>query len=304
MIDALDTFALLRPYWLLSVPLVVALAWWSHRRRGELGDWSRAIDAHLMQAMDRLGRIERSGRRGAGLAAFLAAGTVGVALTGPAVQIGEGQSFRNLDGVVFVMDVSPSMTRDPRWHEVVTLARAGLSVLATRPAALIVFAGDSYEAATLTTDHRPLGQTIALLTGDTVPDRGSRPALGLRDAAILLSRADILAGDVVLFSDGAGLDDAALAAARDLKAEGARLIVAHLESEHGDASGIERLIRSASAERVAATDIDRFMDLLGDSDGARFREQDFGLAIWTDYGRFLLCLALVPLAGLFRRRSR
>ena len=65
-------------------------------------------------------------RRGSGgsaptasvFAPVLAAGLICLGVMGPAVNRGEGESFRNLDGVIYVMDISRSMTEDEIWQVV------------------------------------------------------------------------------------------------------------------------------------------------------------------------------------------
>lgn len=308
MIALTEDMALLRPLWLAALPVILALALLVRRRHAELGEWSRRIDPHLMAAMEGLGRVGRARGSGASLAPVLAAGLVCLGLMGPAVKRGEGESFRNLDGVIYVMDISRSMTEDKTWQDVVTLARSGLNVLGSRPAALIVYGGDSYEAAALTTDHLQLGQTISLLAADTMPDAGSRPELALRQAAFMLARSDILAGDVVLFSDGQGFGPEAVAAARSIEDQGARLIAVQVPTTvAGDArlgaGGQSAIVDAGLATGLALDDLDPLTALLSEDAGKRLDRQEFGLAFWTDQGRLLLIPALIALVGLFRREA-
>ncbi|MDK3075315.1 VWA domain-containing protein [Sedimentitalea sp. JM2-8] len=308
MIVLADDIALLRPFWLASLPLILVLAVLVRRRYAQLGEWSRRIDPHLMAAMERLGRVGRAGGAGATLAPFLAAGLICLGLLGPAVKRGDGASFRNLDGVIYVMDISRSMTEDETWQDVVTLARSGLNVLGSRPAALIVYGGDSYEAAALTTDHLQLGQTMSLLEAGTMPDAGSRPALALRQAASVLARSDILAADVVLFSDGAGFGPEAVAAGRSIADRGARLIVVQVPTTvsgdiRPDAGAWSALANAGPATFLRLEDFERLTALLAEDAGKRLDRQEFGLAFWTDHGRLLLIPALLALIGLFRREA-
>ena len=49
---------LLRPEWLLALPLLALAGWLLHRQRGGLGGWDRVADPRLLQAMTALGRVE------------------------------------------------------------------------------------------------------------------------------------------------------------------------------------------------------------------------------------------------------
>lgn len=306
--SALADIAFLRPLWALAVPAIVALAVLSSRRAARIGDWSRRIDPHLMRAMAALGRVDRGAGRWGGLAPFVVAGLAALALTGPALERGDGRTFRNLDGVVFAIDVSGSMTRDARWPAAVAMARAGLSALGTKPAGLIVYGGDAYDASALTTDHLQLGQTISLLDEETAPDRGARPALALRRAAAALERAAVLAGDVVLVTDGGGFGPEALVEAEAIARMGGRLSVVRAETTVADQAPPPRAAFEALA-RVgggAVYDLDQaeaLMATLAGTADRRLEAQEFRLLFWTDYGRWLLLLALIPAATFFRRET-
>lgn len=307
----LEEWTLLRPWWLLALPAIAAAAMMATRRAAPLGDWRRRIDPALMQAMTALGRVEGAGGRAATLAPFIAAGLIALALSGPAQQRADGRVFRNLDGVVFVVDVSASLAADPAWPQAVVAAQTGLAALGTEPAALIVFAGDSYVATPLTTERREIAETITLLDARTVPDKGSRPGPALARAASMLARASVLAGEVVLITDGGGLGPGdladALAPARAVAAGGGRLSVVHVATA-GDVAppaAPEALAALAAAGGGAVFDARRDLGRLGATlrEGAdsRLAAETFRLLFWTDHGRWLLIVALLPLGALFRR---
>lgn len=304
----LGDISLLRPFWLLALPLIIGFAIWSMRRRAALGDWGAHIEPHLMEAMRALGKVDTAGASRLRHLPFWVAGGIALALTGPAFERGDGQTFRNLDGVIFVVDVSPSMTRDALWPRALTSIQAGLSTLGTKPAALIVFAGDSYLASALTLDHLQLSQTAALLDDKTVPDRGSRPGLALAQAAELLRGAQILAGDVVLLSDGDGFGPDAMRAAADIRAAGGRLSVVQIATTVSAQSLVPTAQFEALAEQGggAVYGVDQLEQLrmtLAETADKRLGRQDFQLLFWRDYGRYLLLLALIPAAALFRREQ-
>ncbi|WP_135502930.1 VWA domain-containing protein [Roseovarius aestuariivivens] len=289
---------LLRPMWLLVVPLLLGAAWWLLGRRGGIGDWDRVIDPELLAAMAALGRIDRTPSRRPILAALAIALLCVLALSGPAVEKRDTVSYRNLDGVLFVVDTSPSVTDHKRWPQMLTMGRFGFAGLGTRPGGLIVFSGDAYVATDMTADHAQLGQTFSLIDVGTVPDPGSRPERALDLAAQLLEDAKVIAGDVVLFSDGAGLGATSLKAAERIAAQEARLSVVAL-----DTATPEMAVHAALADGRVFTleDTDAFAAYLGEDARTRLERQEFPLLFWRDMGRYALLLTLVPLAFLFRR---
>lgn len=292
---------LLRPWWLLALPGLAVVAWLLWQRRGSLGDWTRAADPALLQVMARLGHVDRVAEGNRFLLLLVAAaGLILLGLAGPAVERRDTLSFRNLDGVIFVVDVSKSVTEDPGWEQMLLTGRFGLSALGTRPGAIVVYAGDAYMASDLTMDHLQLGQTFSLIGPDTVPDWGSRPERALALAAERLSAARVLSGDVLLFTDGAGLGPASLTEVGRIAALGARVSLVGL---HGTTPEMETHARLGHGRAFAATEVDALGRFLSQDARTRLERQDFPLIFWRDLGRWLLLAAMLPVALLFRRRA-
>ncbi|AEI95697.1 vWA domain-containing protein [Roseobacter litoralis] len=290
---------LLRPWWLLGLPVLIAVGWWMYTRRGGLGDWQKATDPALMRAMMALDRVDNSASRAPLLAMLSAVGVTLLALSGPAVERREALSFRNLDGVLFVVDTSASVTENARWPQMLTMGRFGIAALGTRPGGLIVFGGDAYVATDMTLDHVQLGQTLSLLDAQTVPDPGSRPERGLSIALDILREAEVIAGDVILFTDGEGLGPETLQVAAQISDAGARLSLVSLDAP---APAFETHAAAGSGMVFTLADTDVFSQWLAETARTRLEAQDFPLLFWKDMGRYLLALALFPLLLLFRRQ--
>lgn len=296
----------LRPLWVLALPVLGAALIWRYRQVGRPGDWQAQIQPHLLSAMSAMGRVELGRSKLSAAYPFLIAIIVVVALMGPALQKRGAETFRNLDGVVFVVDVSGSMVQDAAWPKFVNMARAGLSVLGSKPAALIVYAGDAYLASPLTTDHQQLGQTISLLDAQTVPDRGNRPVLALEQAADVLMHADILAGDVVFFTDGESLGPEAFNAVARITSLGGRLSVVAAQTTvsaptQDNTAQLDALAEVGDGRVYAVDDLRQIMADLEDGSDARLKEQALRLLFLMDYGRYLLFFALFPALMFFRR---
>ncbi|WP_282062269.1 vWA domain-containing protein [Roseobacter litoralis] len=290
---------LLRPWWLLGLPVLIAVGWWMYTRRGGLGDWQKATDPALMRAMMAVDRVDNSASRAPLLAMLSAVGVTLLALSGPAVERREALSFRNLDGVLFVVDTSASVTENARWPQMLTMGRFGIAALGTRPGGLIVFGGDAYVATDMTLDHVQLGQTLSLLDAQTVPDPGSRPERGLSIALDILREAEVIAGDVILFTDGEGLGPETLQVAAQISDAGARLSLVSLDAP---APAFETHAAAGSGMVFTLADTDVFSQWLAETARTRLEAQDFPLLFWKDMGRYLLALALFPLLLLFRRQ--
>lgn len=300
-------YDLLRPFWGLAIPPVAVLGFFLARRGGALGAWNRAVDAPLMAALDRLGKVSRGARDTRWLAPLIAA-CIALALTGPARERDDGVAFRNLDGVVIAIDLSPSMVRGGRFADAITTARLVAQSVGSRQVGLIVYAGDAYRASAFTTDAAALGQTIAFLDGDTMPDAGSHPERAIARAGRMIEAAEILLGDVVLITDGGGIGAAALAQARSLAEAGVPVSTIYVPARAPGAPAPDRAAVVALAEAgggASGSLLDPFPVTRALEQGMerRLRAMDGAVRMQRDYGRFLLLLAVLPTLALFRRRA-
>ncbi|MGB0661642.1 MAG: vWA domain-containing protein [Mangrovicoccus sp.] len=289
---------LLRPLFLLAVPLLGAFIWYWLRRQGMAGAWQKAASPEILQALSALGWVSAQGGRVTIWLSSSVAVAILLALAGPAIERRDTLSFRNLDGAILVLDVSPSVTESPRWPQMQTMARVAMGSLGNRPAGAVVFAGDAYLASGLTMDHRELGQTLSLLDAQTVPDPGSRPARGLALALQMVAQSELLSGDVLLLSDGAGIGPESLALVEDLRQRNLRLSVIALETPGPEMTALAQL---GGGRVFTLEETDALATWLSDMSRSQMVRQSFPLLYWRDLGRWGLALALLPLLMLFRR---
>ncbi|MEO0624625.1 MAG: vWA domain-containing protein [Pseudomonadota bacterium] len=293
----------LRPWWLLLIPLGVLIGVLLTRRAGRLGAWEGAIDPILLTTLRGLGRVLPGQRaRSWLLPAVIAA--LGVALAGPATERRAGNSYRNLDAVVLVIDLSPSVTESGRLFDALTAARLVAEAAGTRQIAAVLYAGEAYVAAPLTTDARELAGTLALLDAETMPVAGTRPEAGLALARRMLEDARILASDVVLIGDGGALGGAALAEAAALVSAGARVSTIAVPGNPNGAAALGALARAGQG--VAGTLDDPFpvVRQLETRLATRLAETGYAVLVLDDLGRYLLVLALLPAFLLLPKGGR
>ena len=306
---ALGAFALLRPWWLLALPLAGVLALLARGKNAGMGDWQRAVDPHLLAALRQRGAAA-AGSGGTLWAAIAAIIVVGVALSGPALRQSAGSGLRNLDATLIVMDLSNDATSGLQLRRAQSAAQLLLKRAGARQLGLILFAGDAYLAAPLTDDAAATQALLFALDGQTVPDPGNRPARALALARTVLREADIIAGDVVLMSSGAGLDAAAASEAAGLKSDGHALHALYLR--HDEATEIPDSIRRSGMAALAAAgggisaDVAGPEAVLAEISGRALQHvgaERLGIPGWLDLGRWLLPAALMPLLLLFRKAA-
>lgn len=300
MIEALG-YLWLRPWWVLLVPLALALGAVVARRAWRLGAWERAVDVDLLDAMRRMGRVV-PGRAGRNWWSALVLGLIGLALAGPADERHDTASYRNLDAVVLVLDLSPSVTASERMFDVLTAARLVADAAGTRQTAAIVYSGEAYVAAPLSTDARALSGTLALLDAETMPVKGTRPATGLALARQVLSDADIIAADVVLITDGGALGPDALALAAVLDQTGAPVSAITVPGDAAGGAALTALVQTGGGAIGTLNDPYPVTDRLSSRAVIRLAQTGFATLVVQDLGRYLLLLALVPAFLLLPRR--
>lgn len=307
---AMAAFALLRPWWLVALPVVAVLALRAAWRSAPLGDWAKAVDPALMALLARRGAI-LGGRRQANLVAAIVAGLVALALTGPAVERPDAATFRNLDATVVVMDLSRSVTEGGAFKDARQIAQAVAEAAGTRSVAVVVYAGDAYLAVPPTTDRDALGATLFALDADTVPDRGTHPERGLALARRTLEEAGIVAGEVVLITDGDGIGEAAAREAGALRARGWNLngifVPATKALPSGapkaDPTALDRLAGLGGGIVADVGSAQAVLDRIGASTAQHLAAGGYSVLAFSEVGRWLIVLALVPALLLFRRSA-
>lgn len=295
MIEALGFFWL-RPWWLAALPVAALLGIVAVERARGLGDWMRAIDQSVLAEMRRLGLVAGGRPIAAWLPALLLA-LLSIALAGPAEERRDLPTFRNLDGVVVVLDVSESVGDGGRFADMLTTARLVAASAGSRQIALIVYAGEAYVASAFTTDARALGATVSLIEPDLSPVPGSRPGAALALARSVLADAHILASDVVLLSDGEGIGQGTQAEARSLRRQGAALSAVFVPSSATGGDGraaLAALARQGGGQAGDLADPSPVIEILGHNARARLAEAGYPTISFSDRGRYLLLFALVP----------
>ncbi len=319
---------LLRPEWLIALPVVLATAVLFARRRLGPGSWERVIDPQLAPYV--LSGAQKSGvdQRWVLLGVV---GTLGVlALAGPAWERIEQPVFRSEQALVVALDLSRSM--DAQDVSPSRLLRARLKILdileqrASGQTALVVYSANAFTVTPLTTDTDTVAALVNSLGTDIMPSRGSYPVAAINKGRALLEQAGVAYGEVLLITDG-GSSPAAERVARDLKSAGYTVSVLGVGTTHGapiprvtggfvtDRSGqiaVPRLeetslraLAAAGGGRFATLSADnRDLDVLlsGEVGASSATDESQATDRWRDEGPWLLLL-LLPLAALSFRRG-
>jgi Ca-activated chloride channel homolog len=308
MID-LTVFLLLRPLWLLALPLVAGLTVLAARRADRGGRWAALIDSDLMVALRRLGHIGDADRDVRPWLTGAAALLMVLGLAGPATRDPSAPTFRNLDVLMILLDLSPSMTEGGSLDDAKAAVARLIDSHGTRPVALSLFAGESFLVSVPTTEPETLLSAVAVIGPDTMPVAGSRPDRALAEAQKTLAEAAAERPDVILVSDGGAVGPKALSTARDLRATGARVSAVYVApaalpygAPPASREALVALATQGQGVLVDAGDLGPLTAQLADRHGSTGAEEIGGALLFTDHGPWLMALALLALLPLYRRR--
>ena len=285
---------LLRPWWLLAVPLLGLAAWVMWRRGPDAGGWQSVLSPQMLAGLAALGQV-RAAPGWLRLLPFLGAAALAVGLSGPALPRGDAPVFAQSDAVVIALDMSGSVTRGG-----LADAQAGaaqiMASLPGRPVGLILYAGEAYGASAPTADPRVLESLLSVLDAETMPDKSSSPSAALALAGKML--AGLAHADLVVISDGGGIDAAAEAEAQRLREAGVRVQALSVTGNPvADATALARI-----AERVVpATQPGPVVATLSRSTVER--DPAMVALQYQDLGPLFALLALIPLLWQFRRQA-
>ena len=192
---SLADFSFARAWCLLALLPLGILVWQLWRKHGrDAGIWQHAVDAHLLPYLleDAAGRNIRGWFVLLGLGLLMAV----FALAGPSLSVQPETLLRRDAARVLVIDLSSQMESESmdrvRWKL--------LEVLRAQPdtrTALIIYAGEPYLVAPLTTDVETIARFVPELAPAVVPVTGNRPALAMRMAADVLERSGASRRDIL-----------------------------------------------------------------------------------------------------------
>lgn len=332
----LQDFHLLRPWWLLALPVLWTLVVWLARQRSQQGNASAFIDADLLPALLLDSTQGDDGRHSPGLRPWpwlaLAWTLAVLALAGPSWQHDSTAAYRAPAAWVLVLDLSPSMASPDLAPNRAARARYLVDDIlgAARDArvGMVAFSDEPYTVAPLTQDVATVRTLLPVLAPDLMPSPGDHLAPALEQAQKLLAASGARDKRIVVLSDGFDDPAAALRSAAELQKKGIRLSVAGVGTAGGaplrnaegsfaqDAQGQPQMARLNTdlLQQLASAGGGRYVDsaqpatLLSDLQsttprpGEAAAEQGQSVAHWRDAGAYLLPAVLVLASLLARRR--
>lgn len=320
---------LLRPFWLLLLPLPLWLVWRLWHRRRQVGRWQRLLPPAFHAELLTRGRLRNSRLPWVLLGAgwLLAC----MALLGPSWQHLEQPSLKRADPLVVILELTPAMRAgDVLPTRLEHAKRKLIDLLQARQdaqTAVVVFAGSAHTLVPLSNDLETTRNLLGVLKPELMPEPGHRADLAVALGLALLEQGSSGHGRLLLI--GSSLDSEERNAIQTLlqgrdtpllmlgvgTAQGAPIALedgSFFKDAQGsiliprlDSSGLQRFADSIGARYARARLGDSDLEQLGllDLRGGMLQQDDVTrLSAWLDQGYWLL-LPLLLLAACAGRRG-
>ncbi len=318
MTDFLTHFHLIRPWFLLLLPVVAAILWLRYQQQRSSVELSAHCDPHLLEAIvDHAdGKATATSHNTAlvtSIALFCLFGIFAIGLAGPSwekkpIPLVEPQNAR-----VVVLGLAQSMNNTDLAPS--RFARAKFKtadLIQSAPAilqALVIYSGDAFVVSPLSDDHNTILNLLKAVEMDTLPTAGNRTDRGLETAAQLLDQPSLGYKEIVLITDTAS--PLSLQTAQQLAAKNIHVSVISVNVEDSANSSLLQAIAKTGAgiysHLVAGkTDVNALNTFLQRRAALNFSKQQsaatqFGAEEYQDQGAWLLALILAFASLLFRK---
>jgi len=312
----------LRPYWLLALLLVPALAV-IHLWRKRQEHWQQAIDPHLLIHLLEGGK---SYKRTAQIIKLCVLVLAILALAGPSWQKIEHALLEpKADPLVIVLDLSSAIMTPDLPPSRLVQARAKLKRLLEQrqggEVALVVYANDAFTVTPLTDDGANVILFLDALAPEIMPQDGQRADRALKWAKDLLQQSGAAQGDILLLTNQA--NTSARRQAADIHKAGYRLSVLALGSAQGgtyrtrngrvvhserDSDALNTLASAGGGHYQVLTTNDDDLHALGVLEpqahlAANVESAGRNVQLWQDQGYWLLWPLLLLMLPAFRQLS-
>ncbi|WP_019342733.1 VWA domain-containing protein [Stutzerimonas stutzeri] len=181
---------LLRPFWVMVLPLPIWLLWQLWHRQRQTGRWQRLLPYAFHSALLTRGKLRNSKLPWILLGSAWLLGCI--ALLGPSWQQVEQPSLSRADPLVILLETTPAMlATDVRPSRLEQAKRKILDLLQTRQdaqTAVVVFAGSAHTLVPLSNDLVTTQNLLDVLKPELMPESGHRADLAVARGIDLLQQ--------------------------------------------------------------------------------------------------------------------
>ncbi|TKZ19208.1 VWA domain-containing protein [Shimia litoralis] len=298
-LDAISVLHVLRPWFLIAIPVILGL-WWNVRNpRAQDQDAASGIAPHLAEALTVGSNATKNLQPIDGIALALCLGTLAAA--GPTWSRVPNPFLSQTAPLVVALEVSESMTNPDVSPSRLERARFKIQDLVGRRAgastALVAYGGTAHRVAPLTDDPNILKALLEGLSPEIMPSAGQNATAALDLARAELARVQT-PGAILLVLDG--LDDADVAAFSPISENQAPVIVLFAAPENVSQGALAQL---TNVKVVPLSVDDTDLDQIERAAAAAYRASLLGddRLDWDDRGWMFGWPAMLILLLWFRR---
>ncbi|KTD07590.1 Ca-activated chloride channel family protein [Legionella jamestowniensis DSM 19215] len=298
-------FHLLRPWWLLALLPLIALAWYLWRRRPQLEAWAAICDKPLLENL--LVTKGKHNRHFALVFLVTSALCMIISLCGPSWVRLPVPTYKQIQPRIVILDMSEAMLEKDLLPDRLTRAKFKLHDLFKRrevgQLGLIVYTGESFVVSPLTEDAQTIDALLSSLSPDIMPVEGNRLDAALKEAAQLFNQAGFRQGQILVLTAETP-SRAAIATARSLAEEHIITSVMAVKTNENlnplfaefASAGEGKLLKISDN----SGDLDKWLTMKQSNNQFQRSQQD-DIPLWRDEGRWFLIPALLFLLPVFRR---
>ncbi len=198
-------FHFLRPWWLITIPLLIVLFIYLWRTMHRQGNWQAICEPQLLSQL----LVKNPGKRfpWGFIYLVIASLLVLIALSGPTWSHWPVPVFRHSNARVIVLDVSNSMNAVDIAPSRLTRAKYKVLDLLHRihegQTGMLVFSKMPFIVSPLTQDSQTIAAMVPVLNTGIVPIQGSDISAALKKAGELFVQAGATRGSIILITDSA-----------------------------------------------------------------------------------------------------
>lgn len=296
-------FHFLRPWGLLALLPLLAIALFLWRTKPRMESWAAICDRHLLAHLVKSQGINK--RHGALLLLFASAFFLIISLAGPSWTRLPVPSYHQIMPRVIVLDMSDAMLHDDlkpnrlaralfKLHDLFTQAKEGQS-------ALVVYTGEPFVVSPLTEDAATIDALLSSLTPDVMPVAGQRLDSAVQMAAKLITQAGFYGGQILVLTAHTP-DSAALTAVQQLTEQDIHTSVMPIIPDTSLDPLFQRLATAGQGQLIPLNDTKELQQWVhtGSKQEYNLNEHDL-IPVWRDEGRWFLIPSLLLLLPAFRR---
>jgi len=283
-----NTFHFLRPFWLLSIIVLLILIVRLWKNRGEAA-WASICDPHLLPYL--MINSKKNRRHYILASLFLSILFMIIALAGPTWSRLPIPTYQQITPRVLLLDISDNMLSTALTPNLFTRAKFVMHDIFTHSDAgqwgLVVFTGEPFVVSPITEDPKTIDALLPMLTPDIMPVGGYQLSKALKKAATLITQAGYIKGQILLIT-ARPADDEALEVVKTLANKGVQTSVMPMLAPDISPSLFEPLADAGKGTIVPFSNNMAFLLKWLRKQPEQFsyiRQDENNIQLWRDEGR-------------------